>query len=166
MRRLLGVAVLLAALGALGVAAAAADTGGSDRPFTAKLAGSATFLPDATCPIGLRTWTQGSGTASHLGLVSMSSNHCTPPADVITGGRMTLVAANGDEVHMTYRATCDQFPNLGEVFACNGENVIVGGTGRFANASGEARGPALVTFAGIGVPVWPITWSWDGAISY
>ena len=51
MKKLLGAAVLLVALTALAVTAAAADTGGTDRPFTGTIAGSATFparweLPD------------------------------------------------------------------------------------------------------------------------
>lgn len=88
------------------VTAATADAGGTDRPFTGTLAGSATFPLDSSCPFtGRRTWSEASGTASHLGLVTMVSNDCTPPADVITGGQMTLVAANGDELHMTYSGT-------------------------------------------------------------
>jgi hypothetical protein len=168
MKKLLGAAVLLAALAAFVVTAAAADTGGTDRPFTGTLVGSGTFAPDSACPIGLRTVSEGSGTASHLGLVSMSFNHCAPPADVITGGQMTLVAANEDEVHMTYSGTCDAppFPPVGEVITCNTENVIVGGTGRFANATGEAHLTARVTMAGFDVPEWPFTMTWDGALSY
>jgi len=162
--------VALIALAVFASAALSAD-GGTDRPFTGTLAGSATFPEDSTCPFtGWRTWSEGSGTASHLGLVSMSSNHCVVPIDGLPigmQGEMTLVAANGDEVHMTYTGTCGPFPfpPVGETITCNSENVIVGGTGRFANATGEAHVTALVTFAG-GVPVWPITWTWDGTLSY
>ena len=169
MKKLFSAAVLFAALAAFVVTAAAADTGGSDRPFTGTVSGSATFPEDSTCPFtGRRTWSEASGVASHLGLVTMASNHCTPPADLITGGHMTLVAANGDEVHMTYSGTASAppFPPVGETLTVNSENVIVGGTGRFANATGQAHVTALVTFAGFGVPVWPITWTWDGTISY
>jgi hypothetical protein len=167
MRKLLGALVLLAALMGFGVAAAAAETGGTDRPFTGTIAGSATFSPDPTCPFtGLRTLSQASGTASHLGRVTMVSEHCTPPADAITGGHMTFVAANGDELHMTYSGTAGPFPSLGGVIVVHSHNVVVGGTGRFAGATGEAHVTALVTFAGLGVPVWPATWTWDGTISY
>ena len=168
MRKLLGVAVVLAALMALVVAAAAAGTGGSDRPFTGSLVGSARVAPDTNCPIGLRTLSEGSGTAGHLGLVSMSSSHCTPVTDVIADGRMTFVAANGDEVRMTYSGTCVPFPfpPVGEKFTCSVDNVIVGGTGRFADATGGAHITALVTWLGFGAPLLPATWTWDGAISY
>ena len=73
---------------------------------------------------------------------------------------MTLVAANGDEVHLTYAGTCDPLPpSVGETLTCNTDSVIVGGTGRFANATGEAQVTGVVTYAGIGVPVWPVTWT-------
>ena len=168
MRKLLAVAVVLAALMAFLVAAAAADTGGTDRPFKGTLAGSATFPFDLNCPIGLRTVSEGSGTASHLGHVTMVSNHCTPPGNAITGGQMTLVAANGDELHITYSGTCSAppFPPVGEVLTCSTDNVIVGGTGRLADATGEAQMTADVTNAGFGAPEWPITWTWDGTLSY
>lgn len=169
MKQLLGVAALLAASAAFAVTAAIADTGGTDRPFTGTIAGSATFPLDASCPFtGRRTWSEASGTASHLGLVTMVSNHCTPPANAITGGQMTLVAANGDELHMTYSGTCSAppFPPVGGVITCSTDNVIVGGTGRFADATGEAQMTAHVTNAGFGAPEWPATWTWQGMLSY
>lgn len=168
MKKLLGAVVLLAALMAFIVTAATADTGGTDRPFTGTLVGSASVAPDENCPIGLRTLSEGSGTASHLGLVAMVSNHCTPPANAITGGHMTFAAANGDELHMTYSGTCaaPPFPPVGEVFTCSTDNVIVGGTGRFADATGEAQLTAHVTWTGFGAPLLPATWTWDGTISY
>ena len=167
MKKLLRVATLLAALTAFAVTAAAADIGGSDRPFTGTLVGAAWVAADADCPIGLRTVSEGSGTARHLGLVSMSSRHCTPVTNVIAG-QMTLVAANGDEVHATYSGTCEPFPlpPVGETITCNTENVIVGGTGRFADATGEAHMTALVTWTGFGAPLLPAAWTWDGTISY
>ena len=166
MKRLLGATLLLVALMALGVAAAAAGTGGTVRPFKGTLTGFATFLPDPSCPIGLRTNGEGSGTASHLGVVSMTSSHCTPATDLLQGGQMTLVAANGDELYMTYSGTSGPFPPVGGVILAPSHNVVVGGTGRFAHATGEADFTVFVTFAGFGVPVWPATWAWDGTIRY
>ena len=165
MRRLLGVAVLLCALVALLVTAAAADTGGTERPFTGKLAGSATFPDDPSCPLRFRTVSEGSGTASHLGRVSMTSNHCFDLPNLMTQGQFTLVAANGDELHMTYGGTCNPpIPPLGGITTCVANNVIVGGTGRFADATGEAEVTGLVT--NTGAPPFPITWTWDGTLSY
>ena len=169
MKKLLGVAALLVALTAFAVTSATADTGGTDRPFTGTLVGSASFPEDSNCPaVGRRTHSEASGVASHLGLATMVSNHCTPPANAITGGHMTLVAANGDELHVTYSGTCSAppFPPVGEVLTCSTESVIVGGTGRFADATGEAQTTAYVTNAGFGAPEWPVTWTWDGTLGY
>ena len=167
MKKLLGAAALLAALAAFAVTAAAADTGGTDRPFTGTLVGFATFVPDVSCPLGLRTVSEGSGTASHLGLVSDASSHCYTPPNVMAGGRTTLVAANGDELHMTYTGTCDPAnpPPPGGLVTCTSDDVIVDGTGRFANASGETHWTVLVTSAPLGDP-WPLTVTWDGTLSY
>jgi hypothetical protein len=169
MKKLLVAAVLLVALTAFAVASAAADTGGTDRPFTASLVGSAGAVPDSSCPFppGVRTYTEGSGVASHLGLVSMTGNHCPLLDGRSVGGQMTLVAANGDELHMTYEGVSDPvgLPPPGTVITFTSDNVIVGGTGRFANATGEVHETVLVTFTGLGTP-WPFTSTWDGTLSY
>lgn len=142
--------------------------GGADRPFKATLAGSSNFPLDPTCLVGRRTVSTATGTASHLGQVTMVSNHCTPPANVITDGQMTLVAANGDELHLTYAGTCDfdPFSPVGTIFPCHTPAVVVGGTGRFQGATGTAQTIALITFAGLGVPDWPGTWSLHGQLTY
>ena len=168
MRKMLGAAALFAAFGALVVSAGAAATGGSDRPFTGKVAGAAHVEPDSSCPIGLRTVSEASGTASHLGAVSISASHCTPVADVLADGEWTFVAANGDKLYMTYTGTCSPFPlpPVGETITCHTQNTIVGGTGRFTNATGEVHVTGLVTWTGFGAPFLPASFTWDGTISY
>lgn len=168
MKKLLGAAALVAALAAVAVSVGAAATGGSDRPFTGKVVGAAHVEPDSSCPIGLRTVSEASGTARHLGSVSISASHCTPVADVLTGGQWTFVAANGDELYMTYTGTCSPFPlpPVGETITCHTMNEIVGGTGRFTNATGEVHVTGLVTWTGFGAPFLPATFTWDGTISY
>jgi hypothetical protein len=165
MNKLLGVAVLLAALMAFVVTAAVADTGGTDRPFTGKLAGSATFPLDPSCPLGFKTVSEGSGTMSHLGLVSFTSEHCFAPPNLITQGQATLVAANGDELHMTYTGSCNPAaPPVGGTTTCIADEVVTGGTGRFAGATGASQVTAVVTNPG--VPPFPITWTRVGTLSY
>ena len=168
MKKLLRAASLFAALAALAVSAGAAATGGADRPFKGDVAGGASVALDSSCPIGLRTLSEASGTASHLGFVRMSTSHCTPVTDTITGGQATFVAANGDELYATYSGKCVPFPfpPVGGFFTCETTNVIVGGTGRFANATGESDVTASVQWLGFGTPVLPATWTWDGTISY
>jgi len=169
MKKLLGVAALLVALAAFAVTAAAADTGGTDRPFTATLAGEASAVPDSSCPFppGVRTYTEASGVTSHLGLVSVTGSHCPLLDGRSVDGQTTLVAANGDELYMTYEGVSDPvgIPEPGTVITFMSDNVIVGGTGRFASATGEVDVTVLVTFTGLGTP-WPFTMTWDGAISY
>lgn len=156
-------AVLLALTVATG---ALSEAGGTDRPFKGSLVGEAWTVPDSTCPLGVRTMSEGSGVASHLGSISMVSDHCFALPNLDTGGHQTIVAANGDELHMTYEGTSDPaIPVPGEIITVTTEGVIVGGTGRFANATGEAHVIALVTFIGFGLR-WPVTWTWEGTISY
>lgn len=168
MRRIILLAGLALAIGVLLPASALPAAGSSDLPFKGTVVGSATFPLDPTCPTGRRTWSAATGTASHLGRVTMVTNHCTPPANVITDGQMTLVAANGDELHMTYSGTCDFDPlaAVGDVFPCNTVFVVAGGTGRFQGATGTAPTTALITFAGFGAPEWPGTWRWEGQLTY
>jgi hypothetical protein len=169
MKKLLAAAVLLAALAAFAVTSAAAKTGGTDRPFKGKVVGAASAVTESSClPLTpVRTYVEGSGVASHLGRVSMTSNHCPLLDGWNVDGHMTLVAANGDELHMTYEVVSDPagIPTPGTVITATGDYVIVGGTGRFANATGEVDGTTLVTFTGLGTP-WPFTMTWDGTLSY
>lgn len=140
-------------------AVALSATRGTDRPFRGSTIGLANFLPDPSCPLGFRSATETSGTASHLGLVSFSSNHCFAPPNLITQGQGTLVAANGDELYVTYTGTC----NPPDFATCITDNVVVGGSGRFANASGEYRLTALITNT---APPRPVAMTWAGTLGY
>ena len=68
-----------------------------------------TFVLGTDCPNfgGLRTDSAATGTASHLGQVSMTTQHCTPAGQEITGGEMILVAANEDKLYIEYSVTAD-----------------------------------------------------------
>ena len=151
----LAVAVALAVFTPRALSAA----GGTDRPFKGSAVGSANFLPDPSCPLGFRSVLETSGTASHLGLASFSSNHCFALPNLITEGQGTFVAANGDELYLTYVGTC----NPPDFATCITDNVVVGGTGRFANATGEFQITALITNI---APPRPVTLTWEGTLSY
>ena len=140
-------------------AVALSAVGGTDRPFTGSTVGLASFLPDRSCPLGFRSVTETSGTASHLGLVSFSSDHCFAPPNLITEGQGTFVAANGDELYLTYTGAC----NPPDFATCITDNAIVGGTGRFANATGEFQITAVVTNT---APPRPVDMTWAGTVSY
>lgn len=152
--------VLVAVVTALASAAVALSAaGGTDRPFTGSTIGSASFVPDSSCPLGFRSVTETSGTASHLGLVSLSSSHCFALPNLLTQGQGTLVAANGDELYLTYAGTC----NPPDFATCITDNVVVGGTGRFATATGEFQITAVITNT---APPRPVAMTWEGTLGY
>jgi hypothetical protein len=147
----------------------------AERPFKGSIVGESTFpfVGFDICPQsdlfwgGLRTEGSATGTASHMGKVEMTSQHCTPAGAEITGGAMTLVAANGDEVYVEYSGlTPGPIPGVGEVIVVDIDFEIVGGSGRFADAEGGGSMTAYVVFEGFGDPSWASTWVWEGTIGY
>lgn len=170
MRRIsvLMIVFVLFAVGAIPAAGARPDS----RPFKGSLVGSADFIQGTgTSPFAchnykggnLRTDSHATGTASHMGRTSMTSQHCTPEGVDISGGEMTLVAANGDEVYVEYLGTA---PPSTEVIVVDLDFTILGGTGRFEGAHGGGKMTVYVVFEGFGDFEWPATWVWDGTIGY
>jgi hypothetical protein len=133
------------------------------------LPGSAVNLPDNPNPPYIYTISHAVGIASHLGEAVMDSHHPTPPADTIAGGKMTLTAANGDKLYIDYDGTAPP-PTQGvpSTVVVTGTFDITGGTGRFANADGEAGYTAWIEFSGdmLSPLPWHGVWYWDGSISY
>ena len=127
---------------ALAVFTAAASAKRVERPFKGCVSGQAVFTPDPASPSPTGLWTDSSavGHVSHLGLTVMTSRHPTPTGNTITGGDMKLVAANGDEVWIAYSGSAP-FPVIGvpSTIVVAVDFTIVGGTGRFAHASGGGR---------------------------
>ena len=145
------------------------------RPFTGSASGDVTFnfVGQQVCPTtdlffgDLATDSQARGNASHMGLVEMTSNHCTPAGEAITGGEMTLIAANDDEVYIEYAGAAPfPIPGVTEYVEADLEFTITGGTGRFAGATGGGSMHAQIEFLGFGVMTWPATWEWTGTIGY
>jgi hypothetical protein len=145
---------------------AAADS--TARPFKGVLVGEGIAVPDASCATtGLRTVMWAAGEVTHLGLTTATMTHCTPPVGVydIVGGVETLVASNGDTLEMTYTATVEPFEFVdGAAMTGPGRTVITGGTGRFADASGEfvAMMQGILHFTS---PM-ELSWTLDGEIGY
>lgn len=142
-----------------------ASAGSADRPLKGWIVGGGTAVPDASCPLGIRTVMWGSGEVTHLGRTTMTGTHCTPSGLDIVGGVQTFVAANGDTLEMTYTATVAPFEFVeGALMEGPGQTPIVGGTGRFAGASGEfvAYMRGILHFT---APM-ELTWTLDGEISY
>ena len=165
---------LLAVSGLLiAMVAAPAGAKSDERPFKAFMTGEMSWddtafecLPLTGIPV--RTGMEATGQVSHLGRSTLVGSHCTPAGSDYGPGEMTLIAANGDEVDITYGGVCPDYADfpLDEVFTCTLEFDIDGGTGRFADAHGSGEGTMSIIWVGVGQPSTTAWWSWVGTIGY
>ena len=138
------------------------------HPFKGKVWGEVTFPADLTCPEGLRTHSEANGKLfePYWTHVAVEADHCTPAADQIKGGKMTLTAENGDMVYLTYSGVAP-FPGPDtDVIVADLEFMVTGGTGQFLGATGKGDMTGYVDFPGFDVPVWHAMWVWHGTIVY
>ena len=84
----------------------------------------------------------GSGHATHLGRVTLSSYDCinfsSPTSfsfETLNGTKVVLTAANGDQLFATYAGLAK--PQPGGILVLSGTFTFTGGTGRFAGATGK-----------------------------
>lgn len=165
----------LLALSGLLIAMVAVPAGAQSdaRPFKAFMTGElfwdeTAFECLAVTGIPVRSYMDATGRVSHLGRTTLEGSHCTPQGNEYGPSVMTLVAANGDEVHMEYHGVCpplDTVP-IGGVLTCSLEFDVAGGTGRFADATGEGSGTLSLIWLGIGEPRTSAWWTWTGTIGY
>lgn len=124
--------VLLTIVLLLGVIPVAA----TERPFALNGRGVASFITDGAGHI-IGADVTASGTATHLGLWTTSGTVNYAPPDengkIPSSGEATIVAANGDKLNVVIQGSFD--PATG---TDHGVFRFVGGTGRFAAASGSA----------------------------
>ena len=139
----------------------------SERPFVGGAKGVAVFdfSNPRGCAAGFTTVTDAKGTATHLGLTALHSEHCVTPTGGMEG-TMVLTDANGDEIHATYSGNSTAPGAIGEPIHVTASVVIAGGTGRFANASGQADLTASIIFEGFEKLTWPGEWDWEGVVSF
>jgi hypothetical protein len=112
--------------------------GGTELPFRGSftLATSGEVNCPPTCPPTTLTITGNQeGTATHLGRFTATSVNTVDLATTMSTGTFTFTAANGDQLFTTTAGQETAFipPNISHV-TFNAE--IVGGTGRFAGATG------------------------------
>ena len=121
--------MLFLLLGTLPVSAA-------ERPFALSGTGVATLITnEAGMPIGAIP--TGSGTATHLGQWTVTGNvKYTPDANGVlhSSGDATITASNGDKVQIQIEGVLDPVAGMDQ-----GLFHIVGGTGRFEGATGDAN---------------------------
>jgi hypothetical protein len=165
MRRLLLLALATAVV-TIPLTAASAGANPGSRPFKGSMSGAVTFAVDAGCPLGLRSDTAATGTASHLGGFTYEASHCS---GFTFAGEQTMVAANGDKLFAEYESVGPPVippSEVGTVYDVATAFTITGGTGHFADATGGGYMIAHITFMGFGVPVWPVTFDWQGTTGY
>jgi hypothetical protein len=112
-------------------------------PFQGTVSGSSTRSATNDPCLFLVT-ISGAGQATYLGNFTWQSTHtlnvCTTPFTV-SGGSLTLTAADGDQLFGTYTGTSHVIPNTTPpVIAFDVTITITGGTGRFANTTGTIEG--------------------------
>jgi hypothetical protein len=113
-------------------------------------------------PPQLRQRISGIGHATHLGESSFVANntvYITPPPPFIAAGTTVFVADNGDEFYTSFNGTST--PGLNGTSIVVVHHTIIGGTGRFSDATGSFIGN---TIANPALPTGTITY--DGIISY
>lgn len=143
-------------------------------PFDSYFAGTFTLAVDATGTGDLRFG--GTGIATHLGLSAVVGQSITIPIDPLCSiidedhDLVTLVAANGDELHLSNSGEecLDPFSIPGRYFIRgSGTFRVRGGTGRFAGATGSGtfEVEAEVTEFGPAGPIGTFDLRFTGTIS-
>lgn len=111
----------------------------------------------------------GTGQMSHLGGVEYEFTHCTYPDLTADLGTFEFIAANGDELVMSYEGAFEVV-GAGEGFTGEGSWTATGGTGRFANASGSGSWEVVGDVPGgdalFGLPDGYMEFTFDGKIAY
>lgn len=151
--------VCAAVLLLLPVAPALGADQGAGAAFHIRAAYDAVATPDSTCG-GLRVVASGSATGTELGAGRWNDTECAAftPTGIAIDGQLTLTAANGDELDVTYHAQ-SAFPDATGAIHPQGTYTIDGGTGRFAGATG---GGSLAADANVNDPA--TTATLDGTI--
>lgn len=148
-------ALLLTALALAGVLAVAQPTAAAgDVPFKADLTITrARFLDPPPPPVVMEI--EAAGTGTHVGLCTSESTvtWIEKSGGIWFSGPLTITAANGDELFLdTYGWSTSE--------GADGDYVITGGTGRFADATGSGSFDVVVYADG------SQTATLDGTISY
>jgi hypothetical protein len=133
------------------------------RPFHGFMPGTVTFVPSADSPTGMFTISDAAGQVSHMGASVLYGKH---PSAFDFAGDMSLTAANGDTILISYYGGGALPPNVGDWYDLWTVATIAGGTGRFAHVSGDIDMAVSLQFMGLGTPVWPAIFEFTGTIRY
>lgn len=167
--------LLIVLLACFTAAAVANGSNPNARPFMGSMSGEGTFdfTTGACLDVTGAPWQSfGSmtGNLTHLGQAEWYVSHCsTLDGMQLVNGEGTLVAADGDEIWMTYTADLishDEFPPLPAVLVYAQVNIVTGGTGRFEGASGEFLSLIFVSIEDLTVLTAPAYAEFAGNIAY
>jgi hypothetical protein len=170
MRRTLLILTSFLALTVVAPGAAVAKHGGTDRPWKGKGSGTTT-VNIGTNPLSGST--EGIARVSHLGKTSYSSSFTFTLTGLETftiAGTQTLVAANGDELFLSFTGT-GTFTGAftpGQTSDVTVVYTVTGGTGRFDDASGTLTGTVSTELVSVVGPIGTgiHTFTARGKISY
>lgn len=124
-----------------------------ERPFALNGKGAATFeVNEAGIPV--RADVTSTSNATHLGLCTtigvvnyVPANDPEHPGRLLSSGSGTITAANGDALLIQFSGVLDP-PEPGSATAIDKPTFhFVGGTGRFASATGSADAVVVVNLA-------------------
>jgi hypothetical protein len=124
---------------------APAWAGPGNAPFKARVATQETLRPNpdvCVAPPYLVGTTSGTGTASHMGAITFLATDCVTPGPTsftFNNGKLTVTAATGDELRITYSGTLLPIPGTQPftLYTISGTYTVIGGSGRFSSASGS-----------------------------
>jgi hypothetical protein len=145
MRRIIGSLVASLAVMATVVSVGLTPASAKEQvPFKAHLSGSLSFTDESHIQL------TGTGEASHLGRITNSSTVAIVGPAACEGGFAvqsveTLTAANGDQLTWTVDDEACPTATPG-VYRISGAYTVVGGTGRFAGATGQGTIDCLGDF--------------------
>ncbi len=151
---------------AAGPAATKAGANSRPRPFWGNVVGTVHWEDHGyqACPTqgGYLTIVEAEGQMNHLGQTTFSHVHCAGDDGLPLDGSSVFTAANGDELWATYVPGSGYWglPPDAEWLLEEVDYTIVGGTGRFANATGAYH---MTVFA---MPDHPFEFSIVGFIKY
>ena len=135
------VAVNLVVLLLLGAFAVSAWADKPARPFKGTgVAISSVAEPDPDLPFLVNLVVEWEGVASHLGKFQRTDYLLFNFVEGTLVGAKTFTAANGDELHVLTEGTFDAShdPSEEDPLLITGTYCFIGGTGRFADATGTA----------------------------
>jgi hypothetical protein len=128
-----------------------AGPGGTNRPFKGHAEGEVTGVSPSGALIA-----ESTGTATHLGKFTRTESVFVDGFEI--SGMVAFTAANGDQLRACF---------MGEFTSpttAAGTYTFIGGTGRFADASGTASFEVTVASTADGITLLAITF--DGTINY